>query len=92
MDTPKQRFPANPPMLTLGGIPATLTRDFDKYSNGKMMMTYAKATAKDENGKEVGHVAFSVGGEAIEVCIGRRAYSISSTDLFNAVMAAEESK
>lgn len=78
------------PKLSLAGVEAKLLNDFDRYSNGSMLMrmTDTEMTLTQDD-KEVGTVGAAMGG-GIFVKIENRLWKIDSISLFEAVQRAEK--
>jgi hypothetical protein len=82
-------MPSEPIKVTLNGeVTATLMHDFDRYSNGKMMMAVTSATVK-QDGKEIGDIRGDISAPILAVSFGQRSWLISSEDLFAAVLEAD---
>lgn len=85
----KVAFPKPAPTIELKGIKAELMSDFDRYSDGHIMMSITNCPVHHKK-KEVGSVNFAVNGTAVGITVGKRTYSIDCEQLFAAVMVADE--
>lgn len=90
----KVPFPEMVPTITLPPLTMRLLHDFDKYSNGKMLMKFADTEIRfedDKNKKIKGSVGAAMGG-TIYVEIGGRCWAMSPMDLVQAVFNSESTR
>jgi len=59
-----------------------LIHDFDRFSNGHMLMTITEATVHDKDGKEVAKIRVDMGGSTVQAIIGGRSWTISIRELW----------
>lgn len=73
-------------------VEARLTSDFQRYSNGTVLMGFAGGTFTLDNGTK-GRITISAGGDSIEVTIGEkdsRSWAIKLNALVEAAIEADE--
>lgn len=93
----KPKMPKKPIKIKLpAGMEAKLLHDFERFSNGRMLMTVTSAEVSDK-GKQIGYIRGDATAPRIEVGIyqdgdGNRARSwiIEAEDLFGAVLEADK--
>lgn len=92
MSQTKERvpFPSPAPTLTVNQpLVFKLIHDFDKYSNGSMLMKISDCMADFEGDGVKGSVGCAIGG-TIFVQINGRSWTLRPQDLVAAVIAAEQ--
>jgi hypothetical protein len=67
----------------------TLGQDFDRFSNGSIMLTATNATFVTPDTNEKGSVGVDLGGTVIEVCFGLRSWRINVAALVSAAHDAD---
>lgn len=76
----KQAFPENPPSIEVP-IRLTLISDFEKYTNGTMLMRLSDTTVDVSNGKgKAGAIGMGLGGSFF-VDVGEAVYLVKMDDL-----------
>lgn len=81
-------FPKQPPTLDLGGFSAKLLRDYDRYSNGSMLLKISDCEGRIMSGDEqIGAIGFS---GVLYIESGSRLWKIDSLELFKIVQKAEQ--
>lgn len=91
----KVPFPEVVPTITLPPLKMRLLHDFEKYSNGKMLMKFADTEVRyegEEDGIAVkGSIGAAIGG-TIYAEVNGRCWALSPMDFANAVLAAERTR
>ncbi len=67
----------------------TLSKDFDNFSNGSIMLSATNATFEVPDTGEEGSVCVDLGGTVIEVNFGRRAWRLNIAAIVSAALAAD---
>lgn len=92
--TDKPKFPEVAPTITVAGLTFTLLHDFDRFSNGKMLMKYADCTATFEgeiaDGEKIKGMAGAALGGKVFVEVNGRCWAINANQLVAAVLDAEK--
>lgn len=75
---------------TVNGASLTfeLLHDYDKFSNGSIMMNATNATFKI--GEEEGRIGMDMGGTKVEVCIGKRSWVLDVKEIVNHCLSGDE--
>lgn len=93
--TTKPKLPEPRPILRVPiTLKAELIADFDRYSNGSLLMKFSDTDVKIQNtetDEEVGAVGMAIGG-VLYVEIGQRTYTLDICQLFDAINIAEQSE
>lgn len=84
-------MPEPPPSITVDApVQLSLLHDFDRYSNGLMLMKLSDTNCEVTRGDEkVGAIGMAIGG-TIYIDSGSRLWAFDTIQLFEAVLAAEK--
>jgi hypothetical protein len=86
----RQEFPKVAPTITVFGLTFKLLHDFDRYTNGSMLMKISDTTVTFTDGKVEGQFGTAMGGTMF-VQIGNRTWVMDDRDRFiRAFLEAEE--
>jgi hypothetical protein len=69
-------------------VPVKLNADYDNFAGGYILMSATDATFQYNGQTE--HIRCSMGGESVEVSVGKRRWSIKLNSLVEAAVEADE--